>query len=145
MRSLRAMDKRVPRARRLRRDMTEAERKLWWRLRKLPANGSHFRRQAAIGPYYADFACHAGRLVIELDGGHHGDGAQLVHDAQRDAYLKRNGYRVLRFWNNDVLKNIDGVLTVISEAISCSALPPTPDPSPPRASRVGGGEPKRRA
>jgi len=133
MTSLRTIDRRVPRVRRLRRDMTDAERKLWWRLRRLPASESHFRRQATIGPYFVDFACHTQRLVIELDGGHHGDGVQ----AERDAFLMRSGYRVLRFWNNDVLQNIDGVLSVISEALASSPMPPTPDPSPPQA---GGGE-----
>jgi very-short-patch-repair endonuclease len=65
-------DQRVRVARRLRRMMTDAERKLWWHLRRLPAERSHFRRQATIGPYFVDFACHEKRLVIEVDGGHHG-------------------------------------------------------------------------
>jgi very-short-patch-repair endonuclease len=91
---------------------------------------SHFRRQAPIGPYFADFACHVKRLVIELDGGQHGDELHAVSDAKRDAYMQNKGYRVLRFWNNDVMQNIDGVLDVIAEAVS-APLPPTPDPSPP--------------
>src|SRR5688572_6722451 len=103
MRSSRPIDQRVPRARRLRRDVTDAERKLWQRLRRLPIEGTHFRRQATIGPYFADFACHTSRLVIELDGGQHGFGAQAKRDQKRDEYLRQNGYRVLRFWNNDVL------------------------------------------
>ena len=117
--------------------MTVAERKLWWRLRELGAAGSHFRRQATIGPYFADFADHAKRLIVELDGGHHGDGAQARHNSKRDAYLKQHGYRVLRFWNNDVRENIDGVLSVIYDALTNTPTPPTPDPSPPQA---GGGE-----
>jgi very-short-patch-repair endonuclease len=97
--------------------MTAPERKLWWRLRELAPKGSHFRRQATIRPYFADFACHTTRLVIEIDGGQHGHAAQFKHDLKRDAYLSRNGYRVLRFWNNDVRQNIEGVLSVICEAL----------------------------
>jgi very-short-patch-repair endonuclease len=130
MNALRVADQRVSRARKLRRDTTDAERKLWQRLRGLPMDGSHFRRQATIGPYFIDFACHRKRLAIELDGGQHGEVAQLARDAKRDEYLRANGYRVLRFWNNDVMANIDGVLEVIAEAVS-AATPPTPDLSPP--------------
>jgi len=130
MSSLRSEDQRVPKAQRLRRDTTDAERKLWLRLRRLPVGGSHFRRQATIGPYFADFACHARRLAIELDGGQHGEELHVVRDARRDAYMQSHGYRILRFWNNDVMQNIDGVLHVIAEAAP-APLPPTPDPSPP--------------
>ena len=143
MRSLRNRDRRVLRARRLRRDTTDAERKLWRGLRNLPMNGSHFRRQATIGPYFADFACHEKRLVIEMDGGQHNEGVQVGRDMERDAYMKASGYRVLRFWNNDVMQNLEGVLEVIAEALS-APLPPTPDPSPLLASLVGGGERQRR-
>ena len=129
-RSLRKLDQRVPRARKLRRDVTDAERKLWRGLRALQMDDSHFRRQAPIGPYFADFACHAKRLVIELDGGQHGGEAHATQDAARDAYMRANGYRVLRFWNNDVMQNLNGVLETIVGALSAS--PPTiPDPSPP--------------
>jgi very-short-patch-repair endonuclease len=126
MNAARRTDKRVPTARRLRRDMTDAERKLWQRLRQWPEGKAHFRRQATIGPYFADFACHTNRLVIELDGGHHGYGPQGSRDAVRDALLRANGYRVLRFWNHDALTNIDGVLTVIAEAIDGNAAAPHP-------------------
>ncbi|MGL5164962.1 MAG: endonuclease domain-containing protein [Afipia sp.] len=131
--SRRPVDKRIPRARRLRRDTTEAEKKLWPYLKQLSPGNSHFRRQATIGPYFADFACHVLRLVIEVDGGQHGESAA---DATRTDYLEGLGYRVLRFWNNDVLKNVEGVAEVISAAIA-ERVPPTPDPSPPQA---GGGE-----
>ena len=123
-------DQRISRARQLRRDVTEAEKKLWRALRDLRVADSHFRRQATIGPYFADFACHAAKLVIELDGGQHADGANIARDAKRDAYMKENGYRVLRFWNNDVMQNVDGVLQHIVETLS-APRPPTPDPSPP--------------
>jgi len=73
------------------------------------------------------------RIVIELDGGHHNEQALFEADRRRTAFLEANGYRVLRFWNNDVMNNIDGVLAVIAESIAGPALaaPPTPDPSPP--------------
>jgi very-short-patch-repair endonuclease len=124
-------DPRIPKARRLRRDVTLAERKLWLHLKRLSPEKSHFRRQAPIGSYFVDFACHVLRLVIELDGGQHNDAEQLKIDAQRDAYLASKGYRVVRFWNNDVLTNIDGVLSVIADALASAPPPPTPDPSPP--------------
>ena len=117
------LDRRVPRARKLRRDMTDAERKLWWHLRRLPIEHSHFRRQATIGPYFADFACHERRLVIELDGGGHASEEAIAGDAARTAYLNARGYRVLRFWNNDVLGNIDGVLEQIAGAIGTAPHP----------------------
>jgi very-short-patch-repair endonuclease len=123
------MDKRVPRARQLRRDMTLAERKFWWRLRELAPEGSHFRRQATIGPYFADFACHTTKVVIEIDGGQHGEAAQIKRDLKRDAYLRRNGYRVLRFWNHDVRENIEGVLSVVCEVLE-SRKAPHPRPLP---------------
>jgi len=138
-------DKRVPRARRLRRDMTDAEKKLWWHLRRLPVEDTHFRRQATIGPYFADFACHEKRLVIELDGGGRATADQSAADAVRTAYLEAQGYRVLRFWNHGVLKEIDAVMLAIHSALEAhgQASPPTPDPSPPLASLAGGGESKR--
>jgi very-short-patch-repair endonuclease len=118
--------------------MTDAERKLWLRLRHLSVEGTHFRRQATIGSYFSDFACHSRRLVVELDGGQHNFGEQARRDAERDAYFRENGYRVLRFWNNDVLSNTEGVLEVIFEAVNDAPAPPTPDPSPPL--RGGRGE-----
>jgi len=117
----------------LRRDATEAEKKLWQHLRQPPFKAHHFRRQATIGPCFADFASHQLRIVIEVDGGQHLDS---VADEGRTAYLASEGYRVLRFWNNDVLANVSGVLSVIDSAIRADG-PPTPDPSPPQA---GGGE-----
>jgi very-short-patch-repair endonuclease len=123
---------RVPRARALRRDLTEAEKKLWQHLRQPPFKEGHFRRQATIGSYFCDFASHQLKIVIEVDGGQHADNSA---DDRRTAYLVSKGYRVLRFWNNDVLANLPGVLTRILEAIN--EVPPTPDPSPPQA---GGGE-----
>jgi very-short-patch-repair endonuclease len=134
-------DKRVPRARKLRRDMTDAERKLWFYLRLLPLEKSHFRRQGTIGPYFADFACHEKRLIIEVDGRQHNLPAHAAADAARTEFLTAQGYRVLRFWNNEVLQEIEGVMTVILEALS-AACPPPPTP-PHHASHGGRGEPER--
>jgi len=97
--------------------MTDAERKLWWHLRQLPIAGTHFRRQATIGPYFADFACHERRLVIEVDGGGHAMPDQADSDARRTAFLNSRGYRVLRFWNHEVLNEIDAVLEAIHAAL----------------------------
>ena len=111
----------APRQRQLAREMrsapTEAERKLWWHLRhRLPTRGTHFRRQVRIGRYIVDFGCHARRIVIEVDGGQHG--TKSAADDDRTRILEANGYRVLRYWNNDLLSNIDGVLEDILSAIN---------------------------
>ena len=127
----RPIDHRVPRARTSRREATEAEKKLWQHLRQPPFKQHHFRRQATIGPYFADFASHQLKIVIELDGGQH---SLSTSDEARTRYLEANGYRVLRFWNNEVLANMSGVLSAIDAAIQADR---PPDPSPPQA---GGGE-----
>ena len=114
-------DSRVTRARQLRRTMTNAERKLWWHLKRLPNPNAHFRRQATIGQYYADFACHHHRLVIEVDGGGHAVDQQIVADARRTAFLNARGYRVLRFWNNEIFNQIDGVMSTIYQALIVAA------------------------
>jgi len=129
----------VPPQRRLARAMraapTDAERKLWWHLRhRISTPGTHFRRQVRIGRYIVDFASHATRIIVEVDGGQHDRSAA---DQQRTKVLEANGYRVLRYWNNDVLSNIDGVLEDIVSAITPT---PTPNPSP-----QGGGEQTERA
>jgi very-short-patch-repair endonuclease len=129
----RPIDHRVPRARALRRDATACEKKLWQHLRQPPFKQHNFRRQATIGPYFADFASHRLRIVIEVDGGQH---SGSTSDETRTRYLEAHGYRVLRFWNNEVFENMSGVLSAIDAAIYAER-PPTPDPSPPQA---GGGE-----
>jgi very-short-patch-repair endonuclease len=108
--------------------MTPAERKLWWHLREARFAGSHFRRQATIGRYFVDFCCHTDRLVIEVDGESHGDGRQMIADARRSEFLQASGYRVLRFWNNDVLTNIEGVMTVIADVLAGGEDPRAPHP-----------------
>ncbi len=136
----RKLDARVPHARKLRREVTHAERKLWQHLRLLRTDGAHFRRQASIGPYFADFACHRLRVVIELDGGQHGESGGVERDKRRTVYLEQQGYRVLRFWNNDVLSNVEGVMECVQAAVRDAAPPPTPAPSPPRSAWGEGNE-----
>ena len=98
------------RARRLRRDSTDAETRLWFKLRDRRLAGFKFARQHPIGPYVVDFVCRERKLVVEVDGGQHADN---VRDRIRDENLAADGYRVLRFWNTDVLSNMDGVLVTI--------------------------------
>jgi very-short-patch-repair endonuclease len=104
-------------ARRLRLNATNAEMMLWRHLRAFEARGTHFRRQVPIGPYVADFACMASRLLIELDGSQHGLASNKIKDNQRSRWLEAEGYRVIRFWNNDVTENLDGVLDTVHAAI----------------------------
>jgi very-short-patch-repair endonuclease len=101
------------RARQLRRDMTDAERLLWSRLRR-NFLGVPFRRQLPIGAFIVDFVCLPKRLIIEVDGGQH---LESSRDRARDAWLAENGFRVLRFWNYEVLRNLEGVLTRILEEL----------------------------
>ena len=95
--------------------MTDAERRLWSALREaLP--GHHWRKQVPFGPYITDFCSHSARLIIEVDGGQHAIAAN--HDERRTHFLVSQGYRVVRFWNNDVLANTDGVIAGIAQALS---------------------------
>src|SRR5947209_15669660 len=105
-------------ARRLRRDATEVEKRLWWALRQL--DGSYrFRRQHPIGQHIVDFACPALKLAIELDGGQHAN--QEEADTERTAELTRRGYRVIRFWNNEVIENLPGVLQALQRELELEA------------------------
>lgn len=104
-------------ARHLRKNMTDAERALWRVLRCYKDRGFHFRRQVPLGKYIADFACHSARLIIEVDGGQHGTDKGIAADAVRTAWLEGQGYRVMRFWNTDVLQNIAGVTQSIEAAL----------------------------
>jgi very-short-patch-repair endonuclease len=115
------------RARHLRRNTTDAEKLLWKRLRKLDLEGSHFRRQIPIGPYIADFALMAARLLIEVDGSQHGEAANQAYDERRTRWLEQEGYRVLRFWNKDITRNMEAVMETIYAAIHGSlSAEPTP-------------------
>jgi very-short-patch-repair endonuclease len=113
--------KKIDRARELRTNMTEAEKKLWWRLRRQQLNGHRFRRQVPIGPYIADFACLAAKLIVEVDGGQHFD--DEPYDRRRTAWLEERGYRVLRFGNIDVLTQTGDVVEAIWIALT-GAPPP---------------------
>jgi very-short-patch-repair endonuclease len=115
-------------ARRLRRTQTEAERKLWLRLRDRGLGGVKFRRQHPIGPFITDFCCTEAKLVVELDGGQHA--LQKRSDAERTALLEGQGYRVFRFWDNDVVTNTEGVLLRIVEALGAKGTSPSPYPLP---------------
>jgi very-short-patch-repair endonuclease len=109
------------RARKLRREQTDVERLLWFRLRKKQINGVKFRRQDPIGPYIVDFVTYDKNVIIELDGGQHNDDEHKKRDSVRTDYLRQKGYIVLRFWNNEILENLDGVLEKIHEVVA-----PTP-------------------
>jgi len=104
----------IAQAKKLRSDMTDAERRLWYRLRAHRFDGHKFKRQVPVGPYVVDFACVGQKLIVEVDGGQHAENAS---DVMRERYLRREGFRVLRFWNNDVLRNTDGVLERILGAL----------------------------
>ena len=129
--------------------MTDAERQVWQVLRLRQIDGHRFRRQVPIGGYIADFVCHEANLIIEIDGGQHD--AALPAEIERTRFLEREGYRVLRFWNNEVLTNLEGVYEVITAAPSkpspsmgegwegvtpAPAVPSTPTPTLPHR---GGG------
>jgi very-short-patch-repair endonuclease len=110
-------------ATKLRKAPTEAERRLWRLLReKLPLNGTHFRRQAPIGPYVADFCALKARLVIEVDGNQHGEDATAAHDLRRDAFLRAEGFKVLRFSNRQVFTEPDMVIDTIFAALGDRAF-----------------------
>ncbi|WP_296574366.1 DUF559 domain-containing protein [Phreatobacter sp.] len=135
----RRRDRRIPIARRLRREATFQDRLIWNTIRQLDIPGFHPRRQAPIGPYIVDFACHGLKLVIEIDVDHHGYGAQARKDQRRDADLAAHGYAVVRVTNQHIAESLDGAVETILAAClrRAASLPPTPAPSPPQA---GGGE-----
>ncbi|MGZ8184209.1 MAG: DUF559 domain-containing protein [Methylobacter sp.] len=117
-------------ARELRKNATDCERLLWQHLRAHRLQGFKFKRQQPLGLYIVDFVCFEARLIIEADGGHHAD--QSEYDTRRDGWLRSQGFTVLRFWNNEILTNIAGVLERIVEGCQNS---PSPQPLP----RRGGG------
>ena len=111
-------------AKRMRREPTPAELKFWYQVRDRRLEGLKFRRQVPVGPFIADFICIERHLIVEIDGGQH---AESEKDARRDAYLTSNGYRILRFWNADVLTNMDGVIDTVLAAL---VKPPHPALTP---------------
>ena len=113
-------------AKTLRKNLTDSETRLWKYLRAKQCGGLKFRRQEPIGNYVVDFVCYEKRLVIEVDGGQHAE--EKYKDAARDGWLRKQGFKVLRFWDNEVLKNTEGVLELIRESV-------TPSPHPSRQGR----------
>ena len=114
-------------SRTLRKEMTDAERKLWKMLRNKEMNGYKFRRQYPYGNYILDFVCLTARLVIEVDGSQHQDA--VTYDKERSLWLEQHGFKMLRFWNNDVLNQLDKVLEVIWGELQNNIRPP-PQSSP---------------
>ena len=105
-------------ARELRKNLTDAEQRLWQKLKRRQIATVKFRRQQPIGPFIVDFVCFQRRLIIEVDGGHHAE--QAEYDAQRTAFLATQGYRVLRFWNREVMNQLDEVLQVVWATVESS-------------------------
>jgi very-short-patch-repair endonuclease len=121
---VRFRDRPTRRAQELRQNATDAEKRLWLYLRNRQLDGHKFSRQMPVGPFICDFMCREARLIVELDGGQHD--AAAGRDAERTRFIESEGYRVIRFWNNDVLGNVDGVLSEILRVLAGS---PTPSPS----------------
>ncbi len=119
-------------AKNLRRQSTDTEQVLWKYLKAKRLNGFKFKRQQAIGKYIVDFVCFERKIIIELDGGQHAQEEQMRKDQERDNWFKRQGYEVLRFWDNEVLKNTREVLEIILE--KCLTHPPL-NPLPSREGR----------
>ena len=126
-------------AKSLRQNMTEAERRLWYFLRAHRFDGQKFRRQQPIGPYIADFVHLGARLVIEADGGQH---TRSGADVRRDAWFGRNGFRVLRFWNHEILQNTQAVLEQVWVVLAAGPLSPNPSPARGEGSNAGAGSGK---
>ena len=112
-------------AKALRQQMTEAEQKLWYHLRAHRLDEQKFRRQQPIGRYVVDFVHFGAKLIVEADGSQHLDSTR---DEVRDSWLQSQGFRIMRFWNNDILQNTESVLTAIFDAVS-SPLSPSPSPT----------------
>jgi very-short-patch-repair endonuclease len=117
----------IKRARKLRAEMSDAEKRLWQYLRRRQVGAYRFRRQHPLGPYIVDFICLEARLVVELDGGQHVERAE--YDRQRSTWLEQKGFRVLRFWNDEVLTQTGAVLLAIDRVLHGKAQPPS-QPSP---------------
>ena len=118
-------------AKQLRSQTTDAERYLWRHLRRRNIGNYRFRRQVPIGRYIVDFACSEAKLIVELDGSQHSQ--QLGYDRRRDTWIEAKGFRVLRFWDDQVFQETAAVLDVISVALASA-----PSPTLPRAARKGG-------
>jgi len=119
-------------ARDMRREQTDAEKKFSWKVRDRRLGGFKFKRQYPIGPYIADFVCLEEKLIVELDGGQHAE--RRHYDEVRDAFLVEQGFRIVRIWNADFLKNQDGTAEYIFQLLSGGEAP-SPQPSPPKGAR----------
>ena len=119
----------VRRARQLRQAATDTERLMWRALRAFKRGGFHFRRQAPIGKYIADFACHGAKIIVELDGSQHAEASNRAHDSERTAFLESRGYRVLRVWNIEAISNLESVAEFIFAECSARLHPPPEPPS----------------
>ncbi|MBO5340848.1 MAG: endonuclease domain-containing protein [Oscillospiraceae bacterium] len=117
----------IRRARRLRREATPQERKLWYEF--LRGHPARFRRQQPVGPYIVDFYCPAARLAVELDGGGHYEPEQMEYDARRDAYLREQGMRVIRFTNLEIRNEFSAVCGVIDRAVWPNSVPGEGEPT----------------
>ena len=131
----------LDRAKRLRSNQTEAEQRLWYHLRAHRFIGLKFKRQKPLGRYIVDFICHERRLIIEVDGGQHAE--QTDYEHERDTWLRERGYRVLRFWNHDIMRQLDGVLEQIRLAVVLPS-PPAPLPRAGEGSEDGGSSAGRK-
>jgi very-short-patch-repair endonuclease len=123
--------------------MTDPERQLWGQLRAHRQAGLAFRRQAPMGPYVVDFVSHAARLVVELDGGGHSWAVRSRRDEARDAWLADHGYRVLRFWNDEIMRNLVGVFETVLAAANERTVPVTTRGGPPSLPSPARGEGSR--
>jgi very-short-patch-repair endonuclease len=130
-------------AKHLRTNQTDVERLLWHQLRNRGLLGEKFRRQHIISPYIVDFVCFEKKLIVELDGGQHAE--RQAYDESRTSFLNSQGFRAVRFWNTDVLMNMEGVLQVMSELLRSPSHPgllsPSPQPSPPLRGGEGANSP----
>ena len=113
-------------ARRLRRNQTDCERRMWFELRDRRFQGLKFRRQMVMGPYIVDFCCPEKKAIVEIDGGHHNIPVNKKRDRERTTFLEAKGYQVIRFWDNEVTQNMNGVL----ESLRLELANPHPDPLP---------------
>ena len=125
------MKEQIEKSRELRKNMTSQERKLWSIIKNRQFFGYRFRRQFPIGQYIVDFICREKKIIIEIDGGQHNEIKNIQYDNKRTEYLISEGYKVIRFWNNDVDKNIGGVYEKLKEffEIGGNITPPQPSPS----------------